>query len=152
MCTRPQVITLLPSLCRTPACISTHLNRASLNVNVSARCVISLPSPHSCGRVHNSVLRKHPDWARAHFVKAPLQGPRWCLFGAPVRPVWPLNIGHWDQLLGWRGRVAGNLLATFAHNTESTLGSKSPFLFVHVAAEHVLIDKELRSAWITCSS
>lgn len=95
MCTRPLVITLLPSLCRTPACISTHVSGASANVSVSALCVISLPSPHSCGCVHSSVLSKHPDLAKAHFVKPPPQpqGCWWCLLGAPVRPVWPLNTG-----------------------------------------------------------
>lgn len=127
MCTRPQVITLLPSLCRTPACISTHVNRASPNVSVSALCVISLPSPHSCGCVHNSVLRKHPDWAKAHFLKAPPQGRWWCLFGAPVRPVWPLNTGHRDQLLlPLGGGNAGNLPATFAHNMGARWGQNYP--------------------------
>lgn len=147
MCTRPLVITLLPSLCRTPACISTHVSRASANVSVRALCVISLPSPHSCGCVHSSVLGKHPDWAKAHFVKPPLhhsQGCWWCLLGAPVRPVWPLNTGRRDQLSEWGECREPPCNLCSQHG--STLGSKLPFLFLHVTREHFHRRSEVKPA------
>ncbi len=114
MCTSPQVITLLPLLCRTPACISAHLNRASLNVHVSALCIILLnlptparyPSAHVCRYVHNLDLHKHPIWAEAHFFQAPPQGPHCYCFSWGSSPscvaplVSGLKIGSWLPLQG----------------------------------------------------
>lgn len=105
MCTSPQVITLLPLLCRTPACISAHLNRASLNVHVSALCIISQP-PH--GIPAHTPVGMFTIWTSTNirfgqkptFLMLLLKAPGVAVsLGAPARPVWPLSIRLKDQLM-----------------------------------------------------
>lgn len=145
MCTSPQVITLLPLLCRTPACISAHLNRASLNIHVRAVCIISLKAftsqppthystAHSCLYVHNLDLHKHPIWAEACFLRLLLKAPSVAISpGAPVRPVWARSIRLKNQPIAPtpEKELRQNLTATFTHNIKSMLRSETHFLLVH---------------------
>lgn len=68
-------------------------------------------------------------------------------FGAPVHPVWPLSIRLKDQLKAPSPgkELRQNLPATFTHNIQSTLRSKSPFLFVQVTQEQFFLN---RKSWL----
>lgn len=137
MCTSPQVITRLPLLCRTPACISTHLKRASLNVH---ECLmyyltqtfnfptpIRCPSTHSCQCVHDLELHKHPIWAQAHISRLLLQAPGVAVsLRAPVHLVWPLSIRAYDQLMA--PTPGGELLTACSGQKHPSRNMGVPFL------------------------
>lgn len=129
-----------------------RFNRASLNVYVSALCIISLKpltsQPPRGIQAHTPVgmftiwtstnirFGQKPNFLRlllkAHSVAV-------CL-GAPARPVWPLSIklkiSSGLPLQG--GNLGRNLLTTFSHSIKSMLRSIAPFLFVLLTWEQVL--------------
>lgn len=135
MCTSPEVITLPPLLCRTPACIRAYLNRASLNVHVSALCTISLKLPISqpppAVPAHTPV-GKFTIWTSTNIRfghKPAFKSPSFGVsLGVPNHPVWPLSISLIDQ--GVAHTTRRKLHATFSHNIKSIFRSKDPFLFV----------------------
>lgn len=100
MCTRPQIITLLPLLGRTPACAFAHLNSQKVHVRPHV-CILDCPTPtkHSS----NTPQSMFTIWTSTNirlgymptFQNPSLAGPPW----VPVRLVWPLPIRLTDQLV-----------------------------------------------------
>lgn len=123
------------SLTKCPCeCLMYNLTRPPNPHPASQRTRLSVCSQF--GPPQTSDLGRSPLFLRL-LLKAPSVAVS---LGAPARSVWPLSIGLQDQLMApTLGReLRQNLPATFSHSIQSTLRSKSPFLFVQVTWEHFL--------------